>query len=80
MRNRFSCVVTCNNQELHNNHYQTLREIADALNLSYQQVADISTGRPNKFRNNKFKFAPTIAIQKILEHNKDAQETEGQTA
>lgn len=77
MRQRFQVIVKCGEITLHTYKYQTLRDIAKALNLSYQQVADISTQRPNKFSNNKFKFAPSIQIQKILDNNKDAEESKG---
>ena len=65
MKNRFVCCVLIAEQVLHKKEYKTLKDIAGDLNLTYQQVADLSTGRPNKFFNNQFKFAPTIKIEKI---------------
>lgn len=62
---KFSCEVKVLEQVIHQSIYNSLREICDDLNLSYQQVADISANRRNKFMSNKFKFAPTIKIKKI---------------
>ena len=48
---------------LHNDEYISLRDIAEELNLTYHQVADISIGR--KRFNNNFKYQPKIQIIKI---------------
>ena len=50
---------------IHDQTYKALSEICKDLTLSYQQVADISSKRRNKFDSNKFKFAPQISIIKI---------------
>jgi len=50
---------------LHKEEYISLRDIAEELNLSYHQVADISAGR--KKQNTNFKYQPIIEINKILE-------------
>ena len=42
-----------------------LREIANELSLTYQQVADISVGRYKKFNKSSFKYQPQVSIQKI---------------
>ena len=65
MKNRFICIVSINDNELHKQEYKTLKDISNDLNLTYQQVADLSVGRPNKFINNKFKYSPKIRIEKI---------------
>ena len=67
MKNRFLCIVTlpATEEELHKKEYKTLKEIGEELNLTYQQVADLSVGRPSKFINNKFKYSPHIRIEKI---------------
>jgi len=69
MNTRFICKVCVgqgdNLLELHSGEYKTLKEIADALSLSYQQVADISVGRYKKFRQGGFKYQPQVSIQKI---------------
>jgi hypothetical protein len=62
---KFNCIVSVCGQELHNQKYKTLREIATDLELTYQQVADISTGRFRKSLRNNFKYAPEIKIEKI---------------
>ena len=51
-------------QILHDKNYTTLREIANDLNLPYQQVADISIGRSKRFKTS-FKYQPRINIQKL---------------
>jgi hypothetical protein len=65
MKNRFICKVCVGDTELHNQEYKTLKEIADALGLTYQQAADISVGRYKKFMKGGFKYQPNIEIQKI---------------
>ena len=62
---RFECIVKIMDDIIHNQTYSKLGDICDDLNLSYQQVADISSNRRNKFGSNKFKFAPEITINKI---------------
>ena len=44
---------------------KTLKDIAEDLGLTYQQIADISVGRMKKFMKGGFKYQPTIDIQKI---------------
>ena len=68
MKNRFTCIVMLGDNCLHKEEYKTLQEISDDLNLTYQQVADCSSGRPNKIFNNKFKYSPQIRIEKISQH------------
>ena len=65
MNKRFLCIVMLGQNCLHKKEYRTLREIGEDLNLTYQQVADLSVGRPNKFINNKFKYSPQIRIEKL---------------
>ena len=62
---RFECIVKIMDDIIHNQVYSKLGDICDDLHLSYQQVADISSNRKNKFESNKFKFAPRITIIKI---------------
>tara|TARA_R110000824_G_scaffold32682_9_gene105380 strand:+ start:257 stop:478 length:222 start_codon:yes stop_codon:yes gene_type:complete len=61
----WNVIVSLQDTILHKGEYISLREIADDLNLSYHQVADISIGR-KKF-NTKFKYQPKIEINKISE-------------
>lgn len=65
MNKRFLCIVMLGQNCLHREEYRTLKEIGEDLNLTYQQVADLSVGRPNKFINNKFKYSPQIRIEKL---------------
>jgi len=67
MRLRYRCVVYLDDKELHNQLYKSYKDISDDLNLTYQQVADISSQRTNGcvFNNDKFKYAPHIMIEKI---------------
>ena len=62
---KFSVEIKVLNNLIHEQIYNSLREICDDLNLSYQQVADISSKRRNKFMENKFRFAPQIEIIKL---------------
>ena len=55
MRPRYNVLVYINSQILHNKNYRSLKEIGEDLNLTYQQTADLSIKRSNKFINNKFK-------------------------
>ena len=64
-RNRWRCVVSINDDVLHDKLYWCFKEICDELSLSYQQVSDISVNRKNKFKNNKFRYAPLIKIEKL---------------
>tara|TARA_R100001369_G_scaffold54939_1_gene81831 strand:+ start:132 stop:353 length:222 start_codon:yes stop_codon:yes gene_type:complete len=61
----WNVIVSLQDTILHKGEYISLRDIADDLNLSYHQVADISIGR-KKF-NTKFKYQPKIEINKISE-------------
>ena len=76
MRPRYNVLVYINSQILHNKNYRSLKEIGEDLNLTYQQTADLSIKRSNKFINNKFIYAPTISIKKIDYSIKDAEEGE----
>lgn len=49
---------------LHNQDYKCLKEIAEDLGLTYQQVADLSS-RKEKKKYQQFKFFPEIKITKI---------------
>ena len=64
-QNRWRCVVSIHDNILHNKTYWSFKEICDELKLSYQQVSDISIDRKNKFKNNKFLYAPEIKIEKL---------------
>tara|TARA_R110000796_G_scaffold7331_4_gene25183 strand:+ start:1296 stop:1505 length:210 start_codon:yes stop_codon:yes gene_type:complete len=62
----FQVQVKLNNNTIHDNQYKSLKEIADILGMTYQQVADINSGRfcPT-FINKKFIFQPEIFINRI---------------
>ena len=63
----FQVEVKLNNNTIHNNQYKSLKEIADILGMTYQQVADINSGRfCPKFINKDFIFQPEIIIQRII--------------
>ena len=49
---------------LHNQDYNCLKEIANDLGLTYQQVADLSSRRDKK-KYQQFKYFPKIEITKI---------------
>jgi len=58
----WSVVVKIGEDTIHEGDYISLRDVAEDLNLTYQQVADISVGR-KKF-NSKFKYQPKVEIKK----------------
>tara|TARA_R100001129_G_scaffold75289_1_gene51449 strand:- start:1954 stop:2184 length:231 start_codon:yes stop_codon:yes gene_type:complete len=47
-----------------NNDYKSLKDIAEALGLTYQQVADLSS-RKEKKKYQQFKYFPEISITRI---------------
>lgn len=49
---------------LHNQDYNCLKDIADDLGLTYQQVADLSS-RKDKKKYQQFKYFPKIQITRI---------------
>jgi hypothetical protein len=49
---------------LHRKEYISLGDIADDLNLTYYQVANLSIGRSKQF-DGSFKFQPKVEIKKI---------------
>jgi hypothetical protein len=57
--------VTIDEQTLHDEIYSSFKDIGKDLNLSIQQISDISINRKNKFKNNKFRYAPQIKIDKL---------------
>ena len=51
---------------IHTDKYNSLKDIATNLGMSYQQVADINCGRYTpKFINKKFLYQPKITIERI---------------
>ena len=51
---------------IHTDKYNSLKDIATNLGMSYQQVADINCGRYTpKFINKNFMYQPKITIQRI---------------
>ena len=59
----YGVLVKIGDHILHEQDYISLRDIAEELNLTYYQVADISAGR-KKFKTN-FKYQPEVHINKI---------------
>jgi|TARA_S200002703_G_scaffold140581_1_gene131915 predicted DNA-binding ribbon-helix-helix protein len=49
---------------LHNQDYDCLKDIANDLGLTYQQVADLSSRRDKK-KYQQFKYFPKIQITRI---------------
>ena len=61
----FTCKIYHEGHEpLFQGEYKTLSNIADALGLTYQQVADLSSRKTLK-RYQEFKYFPKIEIQRI---------------
>jgi P2-related tail formation protein len=62
---KFSVKVKLADYIIHENTYNSLKEICDELELTYQQVADISAKRRNKYTQKSSKYSPVIEINKI---------------
>ena len=60
----YSVLIKIGEQVLHKNNYPTLSSVAQDLNLTYAQVADLSIGRSKKFESD-FKYQPKIEIRKL---------------
>ncbi len=66
----FQVVITLNDTIIHNQTYSSMKDIANNLSMTYQQVADISCGRVMpKYISNNFPFQPKININKIKKEN-----------
>tara|TARA_R110001592_G_scaffold311533_1_gene586431 strand:+ start:296 stop:508 length:213 start_codon:yes stop_codon:yes gene_type:complete len=62
----FKVEIKFNDNIIHSNYYKSLRDIANNLGMTYQQVADINCGRFNPtYINKDFLFQPEIIIQRI---------------
>lgn len=57
-------VVRIGESILHRQEYISLGEIAEELNLTYYQVANLSIGRSKQF-DSSFKYQPKVEIKKI---------------
>lgn len=69
----YSCKVYHEGQEpLFQGEYRTLTNIADALGMTYQQVADLSSRRTLK-KYQTFKFFPKIEIKRIKNKSTENQ-------
>tara|TARA_R110000787_G_scaffold278689_1_gene388532 strand:+ start:29 stop:250 length:222 start_codon:yes stop_codon:yes gene_type:complete len=60
----WEAVVVIDDNIIHQSRYISLTDIANDLNLSYNQVAAISVGRSKRFES-EFKYQPKIQINKI---------------
>ena len=67
----YSVLVKIGEQIIHDHEYISLKDIADDLNLSYQQVANLSCGRCKTWSQSTFKYNPQVEIKKlsIIDHN-----------
>ena len=75
-KNCFNCKITQMNNVIHDKDYTTLKEIADYIGLSYNQIADISSQRIKSNKYNKFKYFPKIAINRINRKNDNDDDDE----
>ncbi len=69
--NCFNCQITLNNLSIHDKNYITLKDIADELGLTYNVVADISSGRKKNHSYLNFKYQPKIEITRINKNKKE---------
>jgi|TARA_R110000796_G_scaffold94086_1_gene198810 hypothetical protein len=64
---KFQVSITFNDNIIHEKVYNSMREVADGLGMTYQQVADINCGRVTpKFISRDFPYQPNIKINKVL--------------
>lgn len=61
----YSVLVILGDTILHDTKYKTLGDAAKDLNLTYQQISDLSVGRSKKFMSD-FKYQPIIKVEKII--------------
>lgn len=59
----YSCKVFIGDLVIHQDDYISLKDIAEELDLTYYQVANISAGRYKEKTN--FKYHPRVEIKKI---------------
>ena len=61
----FNCKIYHDEKNiLHNDNYNCLKDIANGLGLTYQQVADLSSWK-DKEKYQQFKYFPQIEINRI---------------
>ena len=63
--NCFNCKITQNDIQLHDQDYQTLKDLADDIGLSYNIIADLHGGRRKENKRQQFKYQPKIEISRI---------------
>ena len=63
--NCFNCTITQQDIELHNKNYKTLGDLAKDIGLTYNIVANISSGRKLDKKLSSFKYYPKIVISRI---------------
>jgi len=56
--------INTNGVETYNKNFTTLKEIADALDMSYSQITDLKNQR-TQMKQVRFKFYPEIIISRI---------------
>tara|TARA_R110002020_G_scaffold31785_1_gene98639 strand:+ start:748 stop:963 length:216 start_codon:yes stop_codon:yes gene_type:complete len=66
---KFNCCVYYDDYILLNKEFNNLQAVAEELGLTYNQVADISSKKKKKKDYRKFKYYPTIEINKIYNNN-----------
>jgi len=66
----WNVVITINGVENFNKNFTTIKEIAEALDMTYAQVSDLKNGRI-KHKHSKFKFLPEIVITRINKTQKE---------
>jgi len=64
-KNCWSVKITQGDIELHNKEYKTLREAGDDMGLTYSQICELGPNGRNKKKSIRFKYMPTIVIEKI---------------
>lgn len=61
----FNCKIDIDGKTIHDQNYKNLKEICEDLNLSYNQVAEYSSGRVKRRATNNFRFHPVVNISRV---------------
>ena len=69
MKKRFNCCIKDHNDNIiHNEDYNTLKEISKDLGLTNAMVYDLNSRRRD-LKYSRFKYYPKIEINKIFDNN-----------
>ena len=61
----YNCKITMGEQVIHQNNYQSLKDIADELGISYHIVSNIHIGRKPDKKWSNYKYKQNIEITRL---------------